>query len=79
MAFRKTTGERGGLAPGGALRGFQFFAQLPILLFQPLILFLQLLNPPPGLVAFLPHTVQLLRQFPDAAERVEGPEKQMIL
>jgi hypothetical protein len=48
-------------------------------LLQPRFLSLQLLVPPTGLVAFFPRTAQLLRQFPDAAERVEGLEKQIIL
>ena len=100
MALGKTTGERGGLAPGGTLRAFQVLAQpldflLQPLLFplQPLALFLQprvvllqprflslqLFVPPTGLVAFLPRTAQILCQFPDATERVEGFEKQIIL
>jgi len=82
----KTTGERGGLAPGGTLCGFQFLAQPfdflfePLaLLFQPLVVVRQLLIAPAGLVALFPRTAQLLRQFSDAADRIEGLEKQIIL
>ena len=53
--------------------------ELRVVLLQPRFLSLQLLVPPTGLVAFFPRTTQLLRQFPDAAERVEGLEKQIIL
>ena len=86
MALGKTTGERGGLAPGSTLRGFQLLAQPPIFLFQPLalsfqalVLLLQLLVSPADLVAFLPRTAQFLRQFSDAAERIEGLGKQIII
>jgi hypothetical protein len=79
-------GERRGLAPGGTLRGFQFLlqpldflSQPPPLFVQPLVLLLQLLIPPVGMVAFLPSTAQLLRQFPDAKQRINGLEKQIIL
>lgn len=74
-----TTGERSGLAPGGSLRSFQFLSQPLVFLLEPLILFLQLLVSPAGLVAFLPRTAQFLRQFSDAEDRVEGLEKQIIL
>ena len=88
-----SAGERSGLAPTGTLRSFQFFAQ-PVdfileslaLLLQPLLvlrqtglLSLQLLVSPAGLVTLLPRTAQLLGQFPDAAERVERFEKQIII
>jgi len=86
MGLRFPTGERSGLAPGGTLRGFQFLAQPlnflfePLALFlQPLIVVLQLLVSPTGLVAFFPRTEQFLRQFSDAANRIEGLEKQIIL
>ena len=54
MALGLTTGERRGLAAGGALRGFQFLAQPLVFLFEPLFLFLQLLNPSPSSFAFFP-------------------------
>jgi len=38
MALGLTTGERSGLAAGGALCGFQFLAQPLVFLFEPLIL-----------------------------------------
>jgi hypothetical protein len=79
LAFGKTTGERGGLAPGGTLRGLQFLAQPLILIFQPLVFLLQLLNPLPGSVAFFPCATQFLPQFPEAADRVERLEKQIII
>ena len=56
VALGKTTGERRGLASGGSLRGFQFLAQPLVLLLEPLILFLQLLNPSPGAFAFFQRT-----------------------
>ena len=63
VAVGKTTGERGGLAPGGTLCGFQFLAQpldfllqTLVLFLQPLVVILQLLNPPPRLLAFFPRT-----------------------
>ena len=80
------TREWSGLAPGGTLRGFLFFpqpldflSQPPALFFQPLVLSLQLLIPPAGVVAFLPRITQLLRQFSDAVDRIERLEKQIIL
>jgi hypothetical protein len=93
LTLGKTTGERGGLAPGRTLRGFQVLDQPLDFLFQPLALFLQpllvsfqprlvplqLFVPPMGLVALLPRAAQLLPQFPDAVERIEGFEKQIIL
>jgi hypothetical protein len=79
LTLGKTTGERGGLASGGTLRGFQFLAQYLDFLLEPLILFLQLLVSLAGLVAFLPRTTQLLHQISDAADRIEGFEKQIIL
>src|SRR5664279_2687893 len=56
LTLGKTTGERGGLAAGGTLRGFQFLAQPLDFLLQLPILFLQLLVSSAGLVAFLPRT-----------------------
>ncbi len=74
-----SAGEWSGLPPGGTLRGFQFSAQPFVLLLEPPILLLQLLNPSAGPLAFFPRTPQLLHQFSDAADRVEGFEKQIIL
>ena len=52
----------------------------PLVLFlQPVVLTLQLLNPSPGSFAFFPRTAQLLRQFSNALDRIEGLEKPIIL
>jgi len=74
------------LPPPGTLRGFQFLAQPLDFLFEPLALFFQplvvvrqLLVASAGLVALFPRTAQLLHQFSDAADRIEGLEKQIIL
>ena len=76
--LRYSAGERSGLTAGGALCGFQFLAQPLILLFQPLPFFLQshvvvrqLLVASASLVAFLLRPAQFLRQFSDAADRIE--------
>jgi hypothetical protein len=79
LTLELPAGERSGLPPGSTLRGFQFFAQPRVFLLEPLILFLQLLVFSAGLVTFLPRTTQFLHQFSDAADRVEGLEKQIIL
>jgi hypothetical protein len=56
LTLGKTTGERGGLASRGTLRGFQVLAQPLDFLLELPILFLQLLVSSAGLVAFLPRT-----------------------
>ena len=86
LVLRKTTGERGGLPPDGTLRSFQFltepldFVFKPLLLsLQPLVLPLQMLVASPSLVVLFSRSAQLLRQFSDATDWIEGLEKQIIL
>ncbi|HEY7679101.1 MAG TPA: hypothetical protein VIC04_01190 [Terriglobia bacterium] len=82
-AFRVTlglaAGEGSGLAPSGALRGFQFLPQPLVLFLEPLQFLSQALGFIPGLVALPPSTTQFLREFPNAPDRIEMLEKQIIL
>jgi len=86
LALGPAARKRSRLAPGGALGGFQLLPQPLDFLLQPLqllaqtlALLLQLPDPPLGLVALLARAAHFLRQLLDAAQRVEGFEKQIIL
>ena len=79
LTVRSSARERSGLASRGTLGGFQLLAQPLIFFLELLIFFLQPLILSACLVTFLPRTTQLLHQFSDAADRIEGLEKQIIL